>query len=457
MGCGASSERPTASEPVAAKAAASKAAAEKTAVAQAAAKAEEKGAAKKKAASGVPAALVALAAATAPNFELSTPMLVSPFLAFEEQGRICKSVKAWRNAALKDGRLIEYVRTAKKPPKKKLTIIFISHTWWDRAFKDSTNDPNDKYDKGAPDWQSGAKKDLKWRLICQGVRKLVAQEQERGIELKLEEVALWIDWQSIYQDDKAQKLKGVMSLIKVCPAPSDAVSDSPLHPSLHPPLQYSTLSDYMLVPTEEKKLPVFPEDIPGYGKRGWCRCSLAPCTPPQARAWRPHAARHTGHDARTLHGRCEYFIYSCWAVTQGKVEDYKVPGSGVPLYAIKKDGTLQQYPEVTVLNPECMPSGGDFANPEADRPNVKAIEDRMISFFGNCLVEAKCKPENWVSRGGKVDLHAKMLRDEHVDALAAALAKYEVFTVDLNDNQLGPEGAAKLAKALKTNTTLKFL
>ena len=108
MGCGASSERPTALEPVAAKAVASKAAAEKTAVAEATAKAEEKGAAKKKATTGVPAALVAIAAATAPNFELSTPMLVSPFLAFEEQGRICKSTKPWRDKALADGSLLPY-------------------------------------------------------------------------------------------------------------------------------------------------------------------------------------------------------------------------------------------------------------------------------------------------------------------------------------------------------------
>ena len=50
-----------------------------------------------------------------------------------------------------------------------------------------------------------------------------------------------------------------------------------------------------------------------------------------------------------------------------------------------------------------------------------------------------------------------MLRAEHVDALAAALAKYEVAKVDLDSNQLGPEGAAKLAEALKTNTTLKVL
>ena len=132
-----------------------------------------------------------------------------------------------------------------------------------------------------------------------------------------------------------------------------------------------------------------------------------------------------------------------------------VPGSGVPLYAIQKDGTLKQYSKVEVYNPDQMPSGGDFANPEADQPNVKGIEDKMISFFGNCLVEAKCKPENWVR--GRVELHAKMLRAEHVDALAAALAKYEVANVYLRGNQLGPEGAAKLAEALMTNQTLKVL
>ena len=144
-------------------------------------------------------------------------MLVMPYAAFKAQGRIFKSVKAWREKALRDGRLVVHAETGRDHRGK--IVVFISHTWWDRLFKDSSNDPSDKYDQGAPDWQSGAKKDLKWRLICQGVRTLVAQEQKRGVELKLEEVALWIDWQSIYQDDKAEKLKGVMSLIKVCPVP----------------------------------------------------------------------------------------------------------------------------------------------------------------------------------------------------------------------------------------------
>ena len=46
---------------------------------------------------------------------------------------------------------------------------------WDRAFVDETNDKNDKYDRGAPDWQSGEKKDLKHRVIVGGVEALVAQ------------------------------------------------------------------------------------------------------------------------------------------------------------------------------------------------------------------------------------------------------------------------------------------
>ena len=68
--------------------------------------------------------------------------------------------------------------------------------------------------------------------------------------LKEEDVCLWLDWQSIYQDDKAEKLKGVQSLI-----------------------QFAAMSQYMLVPTEESTLEgdaaVRPHHIPAYGGRGW--------------------------------------------------------------------------------------------------------------------------------------------------------------------------------------------
>jgi len=53
---------------------------------------------------------------------------------------------------------------------------------------------------------------------------------------------------AVYQDHKEEKLKGVRSLI-----------------------QYATMCEYMLVPTEEGGwcLYSFPHRIPGYGTRGW--------------------------------------------------------------------------------------------------------------------------------------------------------------------------------------------
>ena len=202
------------------------------------------------------------------QFELTTPMLVMPFGVFKAQGRIMKSTKAWRDEALAAGSLVEHEEGSGK------IVIFISHTWWDRSFTDATNDPNNPYDKGAPDWQADypdeqrqrenpyydpddsdckeaemvtyqRPKNLKWRIICAGVQRLLEQEG-----LKEEEVSLWVDWQSIYQDDEAEKLKGVVSLIR-----------------------YATLCQYMLVPTEEAELVGVatrcPDRIPAYGSRGW--------------------------------------------------------------------------------------------------------------------------------------------------------------------------------------------
>ena len=65
------------------------------------------------------------------------------------------------------------------------------------------------------------------------------------------------------QDDKEEKLKGVKSLIK-----------------------YAALSDFMLVPLEEEKLEgdavLYPNVIPGYGPRGWCRVEWSP---PRLEPW----------------------------------------------------------------------------------------------------------------------------------------------------------------------------
>ena len=46
--------------------------------------------------------------AEGPAFEMSTPMLVMPFLTFKEQKRIFKSIKSWRDDALASGRLVRF-------------------------------------------------------------------------------------------------------------------------------------------------------------------------------------------------------------------------------------------------------------------------------------------------------------------------------------------------------------
>eukprot|EP00964_Phaeocystis_antarctica_P151107 scaffold118677_cov51-Phaeocystis_antarctica.AAC.1 len=105
------------------------------------------------------------------QFDLLTPMLVMPFGVFKAQRRIMKSTKVWRDQALAAGSLVVHEEGSGK------VVIFISHTWWDRAFKNATNDPNNPYDKGAPDWQTGfRKKNRKWRVICAGVQRLIKQE-----------------------------------------------------------------------------------------------------------------------------------------------------------------------------------------------------------------------------------------------------------------------------------------
>ena len=56
-----------------------------------------------------------------------------------------------------------------------------------------------------------------------------------------------------------------------------------------------------------------------------------------------------------------------------------------------------------------------------------------------------------------MNLDRKLLRPQHVGSLMAAVEKHQVAALILNGNQLGPEGGAKLAEALKTNTSLRFL
>ena len=254
-----------------------------------------------------------------PDFPYTTPMLVMSIADFKRLGRIMKSTTEWRERALRKGLLQVY------DPSKHVAI-FISHTWWDRAFKDASNNPKDPYDKGAPDYQTGEKKDRKWRTICAGVDNLIAKQA-----LERDKVMLWVDWFSIHQGDRPLKLKGVESLIK-----------------------YTTMCRFMLIPTEERELdPVaanYPEEIPAYGARAWCRS--------------------------------EYFIFSLWNEMQPEVGE-------VQLYAIADDGGLHQYPAVKVEGEQYMPSGGDLSNP-ADKQIIRQLEGQMVEAYGNALIWKLC-------------------------------------------------------------------
>ena len=121
----------------------------------------------------------------------------------------------------------------------------------------------------------------------------------------------------------------------------------------------------------------------------------------------------------------------------------------VELYAILRDGKLHQYPKVKIVE-SFLPSGGALSN-EADRPLVRALEDKMIEVYGKVIVEVMCKPGGWVH------LQAKMLHPMHMEALGEALARYGVKQLDLHQNPLGDEGAKQLAAALQGNETLEVL
>ena len=143
--------------------------------------------------------------------------------------------------------------------------------------------------------------------------------------------------------------------------------------------------------------------------------------------------------------RVEYFVFSLLAEMQGREGE-------VPLYAILRGGGLNQYKQVVVVNESDMPSQGALSNPD-DQALVRSIEDAMIEAFGKAIVAPKCR----AGAGGEVDLCNKMLRDSCVDALVAAVEECKVAELILHANQLGDEGAEKLAAALRTNTTLTDL
>ena len=116
-------------------------------------------------------------------------------------------------------------------------------------FVDETNDKNDQYDVGSPDYQADLPdeerednygyeedkngitdfdkpitrktyqrpKDLKWRVICAGVERLIKEKR-----LKAENVMIWCDWQSSAPHRSSN------------PGPADHISASDISWRSHP-------------------------------------------------------------------------------------------------------------------------------------------------------------------------------------------------------------------------------
>ncbi len=267
-----------------------------------------------------------------PEFDCPAPMLVMPLRQFQAQGRIVKSTKAWREEAMEKKWLIEYKEGSGKiaiyvshmcahtiacplcisldplppsapshlptslqcPPQHQRNTVI--RRWWDRMFVEEGTD--DIFRVGAPDYQADypdeerknkfayyggtstyqRSRNLKWRIICEGVQRLIKRKA-----LHEEDVTIWIDWQSS-APHHANLVSQTADLRLACCAPRRCLRPRPIAVSqddteqkekqVRSLIRYATMSQFMLVPTEEEggagqDLDWRPQNIPGYGTRAW--------------------------------------------------------------------------------------------------------------------------------------------------------------------------------------------
>ena len=274
------------------------------------------------------------------KFQNLTPMLVMHLDDFKGAGRIPRSDQC------KDLGLRE-VNLQRDIP------IFISHNWWTRP-AEATG-----YDAGAPDVLVGEHTNLKHRMICDGVEQLI---EKNGWDRR--NVVLWVDWFSITQEDADVKLKGVKSLI-----------------------HYTTLCKAMLIPQRGKigENIKYPEQLPIYGFRGWCRC--------------------------------EYYVFSCWSEMQKQ--------ESVQLYAVDESKQLKQFPTVRFTGTGDMPTEGQLTV-ETDRELIRTeVEGRMRLTYGHRMCGVAVEAAAMAAPGGEtVDLAGKMLTECHVGTLLLALREH---------------------------------
>ena len=294
---------------------------------------------------------------TLPTFPCLYPMKVIRWTSFKELGALPRSDDAETRGLLEDFEGFDSTKDGR------LSCVFVSHSWWERETPKTAK----------PDYTSGDKANLKFRVICAGVQQMIEREA-----LEPTHLALWVDYYSIDQIDEGKKQAGVSSMVHytsqasfmLIPVPTENVVTDDFGPDSDP----------------AECVAYYPEDVGGYGSRGWCRV--------------------------------EFFIFSLFHEMKAAYDASVQGGDGsLKLYAAgSSPHSLQQFKVVEFLGGDRgdMPSQGAFTF-ESDRKSIVQLENLVISAFGHAVLRRAAKS---VADGDLcVDLGAKMLRDEHLATL----------------------------------------
>ena len=306
-------------------------------------------------------------------FDEFTPMVGMLFDDFKKCGHIPRSDEARR-----EGWLTEFDPEVHQ-------AVFVSQNWWHRP----------KRGRASPDFPEGHEQvSLKWSVVVKGVENLVTgwkrvegkkmKEVTYDAVLDRERAFIWFDYFSIDQDDSRVKSLGIQSLI-----------------------HYTTNCTAMLIPTPHAEVMAFyPEKLPVYGKRAWCRA--------------------------------EFFVFALYA---------EMVGRDVRLYAAATDGVLRQFQDLKFHGDlfKDMPTDGEVTV-EEDRHEIRRLEDTMIDAYGHAVVRTAC-----AESPSKISLGAKLLRDAHIKTLVKVAQDGDLATLEsiaLSNNQLSDQGLDTLMSAL---------
>ena len=196
----------------------------------------------------------------------------------------------------------------------------------------------------------------------------------KGVDLA--RVVLWIDWQSVSQDDPEMKHKAMMSL----PA-------------------YIACCEYMIVPTRATGLqwpgpgPADEGDRGDSGGAGGAAAAAAAAaalpTLGGAAAGGDGALWAAPHDIPGYGSRAfcrlEALTFTLWARLQGRP-------SAVELYAASREGELRRYALGEGLgNGEHLPRGGLVTLTKKDRKRVERLEEIVLRAYTSAVVVRECE------------------------------------------------------------------